>query len=355
MNTCFHRSSPRRTALAAAAAALLFGAGTAHAGDFREAALTQFIPQPGYPLTDLMLVALTGSQFNYKTWDRSSGHWSAWHPNVYPTPGGSFTRDDRAHFPLVTWYGGGDGGWRTNGYYNADGLGAPWWQEQGSIFSLDLHGQIVDGHGTRFLPGSGIARRTSVQYLHFFGGSVSDPSCRGLGLRERWWDPEAFQWAWAYHGCPSQLAYPTSVGGQSAATTEQVPYSLQPTFVFATVSPSPAEAELWVRHTSTARPYRDAHEPWAWLRLGRPANTTLMDSEPLTVSYDRGNHIWRTHVFVTAKSNVDGLYHLYERYTDGDNWSDDSPLCQQILVEQLIPALQYFSYIEITPRQHQAL
>ncbi len=41
--------------------------------------------------------------------------------------------------------------------------------------------------------------------------------------------------------------------------------------------------------------------------------------------------------------------------SDGDNWSDDSPLCQQILSEQLIPALQYFSYIEITPRQHQAL
>ena len=41
--------------------------------------------------------------------------------------------------------------------------------------------------------------------------------------------------------------------------------------------------------------------------------------------------------------------------SDGDNWSDDSPLCQKILTEQLIPALQYFSYIEITPRQHQAL
>jgi uncharacterized sporulation protein YeaH/YhbH (DUF444 family) len=41
--------------------------------------------------------------------------------------------------------------------------------------------------------------------------------------------------------------------------------------------------------------------------------------------------------------------------SDGDNWSDDSPLCQQILAEQLIPALQHFAYIEITPRQHQAL
>jgi uncharacterized sporulation protein YeaH/YhbH (DUF444 family) len=41
--------------------------------------------------------------------------------------------------------------------------------------------------------------------------------------------------------------------------------------------------------------------------------------------------------------------------SDGDNWSDDSPLCQKILSEQIIPAVQYFSYIEITPRQHQAL
>ena len=41
--------------------------------------------------------------------------------------------------------------------------------------------------------------------------------------------------------------------------------------------------------------------------------------------------------------------------SDGDNWSDDSPLCQKILEDQLLPALQYFSYIEITPRQHQAL
>lgn len=41
--------------------------------------------------------------------------------------------------------------------------------------------------------------------------------------------------------------------------------------------------------------------------------------------------------------------------SDGDNWSDDSPLCQKMLEEYLLPALQYFAYIEITPRQHQAL
>lgn len=41
--------------------------------------------------------------------------------------------------------------------------------------------------------------------------------------------------------------------------------------------------------------------------------------------------------------------------SDGDNWNDDSPLCRQLLTEQIIPLVQYFAYIEITPREHQAL
>lgn len=41
--------------------------------------------------------------------------------------------------------------------------------------------------------------------------------------------------------------------------------------------------------------------------------------------------------------------------SDGDNWNDDSPLCQDILTHQIMPFVQYFAYIEITPRQHQAL
>jgi uncharacterized sporulation protein YeaH/YhbH (DUF444 family) len=41
--------------------------------------------------------------------------------------------------------------------------------------------------------------------------------------------------------------------------------------------------------------------------------------------------------------------------SDGDNWNDDSPLCQEILTKQIMPFVQHFSYIEITPRQHQAL
>lgn len=41
--------------------------------------------------------------------------------------------------------------------------------------------------------------------------------------------------------------------------------------------------------------------------------------------------------------------------SDGDNWTDDSPLCAQILRAQLLPLVRYFAYIEITPRAHQSL
>jgi len=41
--------------------------------------------------------------------------------------------------------------------------------------------------------------------------------------------------------------------------------------------------------------------------------------------------------------------------SDGDNWNEDSSVCQKILSESLLPRLQYFSYIEISQREHQAL
>lgn len=34
--------------------------------------------------------------------------------------------------------------------------------------------------------------------------------------------------------------------------------------------------------------------------------------------------------------------------SDGDNWSDDSPLCKEILINSIMPKVQYFAYIEIT-------
>lgn len=41
--------------------------------------------------------------------------------------------------------------------------------------------------------------------------------------------------------------------------------------------------------------------------------------------------------------------------SDGDNWNDDSSTCSSLLTQEILPKLQYYSYIEITPRQHQAL
>jgi uncharacterized sporulation protein YeaH/YhbH (DUF444 family) len=41
--------------------------------------------------------------------------------------------------------------------------------------------------------------------------------------------------------------------------------------------------------------------------------------------------------------------------SDGDNWNDDSPVCEQILAKQLLPQLRYFAYVEITKRDHQGL
>ena len=41
--------------------------------------------------------------------------------------------------------------------------------------------------------------------------------------------------------------------------------------------------------------------------------------------------------------------------SDGDNWNDDSPLCSKLLTESILPQVQYFAYVEITKRNHQAL
>ena len=41
--------------------------------------------------------------------------------------------------------------------------------------------------------------------------------------------------------------------------------------------------------------------------------------------------------------------------SDGDNWNDDSPLCSKLLNESIMSMVQFFTYIEITPREHQTL
>ncbi len=41
--------------------------------------------------------------------------------------------------------------------------------------------------------------------------------------------------------------------------------------------------------------------------------------------------------------------------SDGDNWNADSPRCQQLLLTEIMPYVQYYAYVEILPRHHQSL
>jgi uncharacterized protein len=41
--------------------------------------------------------------------------------------------------------------------------------------------------------------------------------------------------------------------------------------------------------------------------------------------------------------------------SDGDNWNADSPKCEEILSEKIMPYVQYYAYVEIMPRHHQSL
>lgn len=41
--------------------------------------------------------------------------------------------------------------------------------------------------------------------------------------------------------------------------------------------------------------------------------------------------------------------------SDGDNWNDDSPVCGKLLAETILPMVQYYAYVEITPHDHQML
>jgi len=52
----------------------------------------------------------------------------------------------------------------------------------------------------------------------------------------------------------------------------------------------------------------------------------------------------------------DNSWNIYAaQASDGDNWTDDSPLCGKLMNEEIMPLVQYFAYVEITPAEHQSL
>lgn len=50
------------------------------------------------------------------------------------------------------------------------------------------------------------------------------------------------------------------------------------------------------------------------------------------------------------------LWNLYAaQASDGDNWYADSPRCQELLSNDILPTMQYYAYVEVNPHHHQSL
>jgi uncharacterized protein len=85
-----------------------------------------------------------------------------------------------------------------------------------------------------------------------------------------------------------------------------------------------------------------------------------VDEEEFFYSRETGGTIVSS-ALKLMKEILDKRYPLSEwnvygaQASDGDNWNDDSSICYDVLVKDIMPKVQYYSYIEITPRDHQAL
>ncbi len=61
------------------------------------------------------------------------------------------------------------------------------------------------------------------------------------------------------------------------------------------------------------------------------------------------------HKIIESRYSPDEWNIYAAQASDGDNWNDDSPVCSKLLTDSLLPLVQYFAYVEITPNNHQML
>jgi hypothetical protein len=85
-----------------------------------------------------------------------------------------------------------------------------------------------------------------------------------------------------------------------------------------------------------------------------------VDEEEFFYSRETGGTIVSSALELTrdiiAQRYPPGDWNIYAaQASDGDNWNDDSPHCQQLLAKELLPQLRYYAYVEITRRDHQGL
>ena len=96
---------------------------------------------------------------------------------------------------------------------------------------------------------------------------------------------------------------------------------------------------VFIRHHTSAREVDEQEFFYSRETGGTIVSSALkMVSEILKERYPSSH--WNTYV---------------AQASDGDNWKDDSPLCGKLLLENILPKVNYFAYIEITPSEHQAL
>ena len=62
-----------------------------------------------------------------------------------------------------------------------------------------------------------------------------------------------------------------------------------------------------------------------------------------------------THEVIQERFPLDQWNIYVAQASDGDNWDSDSPRCREILLNDILPKVQYYSYVEITEGQPQSL
>ncbi|MEC5387687.1 YeaH/YhbH family protein [Uliginosibacterium sp. H3] len=59
---------------------------------------------------------------------------------------------------------------------------------------------------------------------------------------------------------------------------------------------------------------------------------------------------------IVQERYASGQWNIYgAQASDGDNWENDSPRCKELLSQAILPFMQFFAYIEITPGEPQNL
>lgn len=96
---------------------------------------------------------------------------------------------------------------------------------------------------------------------------------------------------------------------------------------------------VFIRHHTTAKEV-DEHEFFYSRETGGTVVSSALEKMKYIIQERYPTNDWNIYV---------------AQASDGDNWNADSPICQDILLSEIMPYVQYYAYVEIMPRHHQSL